>query len=339
VTLDIDTSHALRTHDQLVELVRAVERASLDDESRSVEWKSGYTDVTSTEASFAIARAILGLSNRPVDVSKATFEGGGYVLIGAEPNSLQGQAVPDSAELLNAVRRFTGHGRPLWDPRSVTVDGKNVLIITVEPPRTGDRIALLHKSFQPRKGPLVEEGTVFVRQPGATERASRADMEMLQDRLLSGSEADAVAARVADREEKMRHLVADMVHAANQWADTMQILVTMTGGDRWSQRDWVEWVNTDSGRAMATNAQLIGQNARQLRLLTNEQSLLEPLRKAQDLLANGASAFDGVHSRHPSHGADRSKAYAHINHVKQAFHAVEVAAVEILSAPPARRPG
>ena len=74
----------MRTHEQLVSLADAILVAKAEDESRSIEWKSGYPDVTAAPASFAIARAILGLANRPVDVARADFEGVGYVLIGAE---------------------------------------------------------------------------------------------------------------------------------------------------------------------------------------------------------------------------------------------------------------
>lgn len=73
VVLTIDTSRALRTPDQVLSLIRVVYEAAPEDESRAIEWKSGYADLTSTEASFAIGRAILGLANRPVAVAAASF--------------------------------------------------------------------------------------------------------------------------------------------------------------------------------------------------------------------------------------------------------------------------
>lgn len=206
MVLSIDTSRALRTPNQVLSLIQAVFEAAPEDESRSIEWKSAYTDLTSTEASFAISRAILGLANRPVAVAAASFEGVGYVLVGVEPGSLEGQQVPDSAELLNAIHRYTGHGWPYWDARTLTFNAVTVLVVTVEPPRDGDRMALLQKSYQPAKGPLVSEGTIFVRRPGATERASRAELEMLQDRLLSGSEAEGTALREATRKSELEKL-------------------------------------------------------------------------------------------------------------------------------------
>ncbi|GAB3607032.1 hypothetical protein GCM10027413_24410 [Conyzicola nivalis] len=331
MTIEIDTSRALRTQDQLETLIRAVERAAPEDENRALEWKSGYPDLTTAHASFAIARAILGLANRPVDVAGATFEGVGYVLVGVEPGRLREQLVPDSAELLNALRRFTGHGFPLWDARSVAVEDSNILVITVEPPRPGDRIALLHRSYQSPRGQQTDEGTVFVRQPGATERASRADLDMLQDRLLSGTEADAQAAREAERYQEIRTLIADLVHSANQWASLMQIMVIMSAGEGWSRDSLAEWANSDSGRETGVHAQLISQNARKVRLLTSDEQLVSPVRIAAEKLANGAGAFRGIHGPGPSRDEQRKTAYAHINGVVRAFALVEEIAVDRLS--------
>lgn len=332
--LQVDTSRALRTYDQLVMLVRAVLNASADDESRAVEWKTGYADLTSPEASFAIARAILGMANRSVTASRAAFEGVGYILIGVEPSALIGQEVPDSAELMNSIHRFTGPGQPLWDPRTVAVDKVNVLVITVEPPRAGDRIALLHKSHQPRKGSQVLEGTVFVRQSGATERASRADMEMLQERLLAGAAAKEEIARTFELHREIRTLIADSVYAAHEWADSMQILAIMTAGARWSERDWMEWVISDSGRAMATNMQTVIRNARQLRLLTNDDAIIQPLRQAQEVLADKTN-WDALHGGGQTSPEARTAAYRHINKVKHAFKIVEDSAIALLSSPAA----
>ncbi|WP_434317420.1 AlbA family DNA-binding domain-containing protein [Leifsonia sp. P73] len=328
MTFNLDTSRALRTHAQLVDLIQAVVSAAPEDESRAVEWKSGYSDLGSSEASFALARAILGMANRSVSVSAATFEGVGYVVVGAEPGGIEGQAIPDSAELLHAIRRYTGHGWPLWDPRSVDVEGVSVLVITVEPPRDGDRIALLQKGYQPSRGPLVPEGAIFVRQPGSTERASRADLELLQDRLLAAVSSQEAAVR-ADRIERARQLVGGAVSAAHRWADSIQILTIMSAGDRWKSGDWMEYVNTDSGRQMAEDMQTMKDSARQLRLLVSDPELLAPLAVAMQEQSNG-EAFSGLH-KSPVTGEARSVAYAHINRVKRAWDSVEEAAVRALA--------
>ncbi|MET4097432.1 RNA-binding domain-containing protein [Arthrobacter sp. UYCu712] len=331
MVLSIDTSRALRTPDQVLSLIQAVFEAAPEDESRSIEWKSAYTDLTSTESSFAISRAILGLANRPVAVAAASFEGVGYVLVGVEPGSLEGQQVPDSAELLNAIHRYTGHGWPYWDARTLTFNDVTVLVVTVEPPRDGDRIALLQKSYQAPKGSMVSEGTIFVRRPGATERASRAEVEMLQDRLLSGSEAEGAALREATRKRELRDIVTDLVQAGNRWADTMQILVMSSTGNEWKQRDWIEWVDTDSGREMTQNAQSVDRNIRKLRLHTGEDSLILPAMEAQQRI-QGGKAFAVLHSNSRGSEDDRVSAYQEINAIKSDLAKLELAAIRLLTA-------
>lgn len=332
MVFDIDTSRALRAPDQVLSLVRAVFEAAPEDETRAVEWKSGYADLTSPEASFAIGRAILGLANRPVTVAAASFEGAGYVLVGVEPGSLSGQRVPDSAELLNAVHRYTGQGWPYWDARTLMVDDVSVLIVTVEPPREGDRIALLHKGYQPVKGPMVPEGTIFVRQPGATERASRTELEMLQDRLVSGSEANGAASRQAAKMAELREIVTDLVEAGNFWADTMQILVLSTASGEWRQSDWIEWVNTDSGRGMAQNARSVDRNIRKLRLRTDDESLIMPALEVQQRVKND-DAFKVIHAAATSAIDDRAPAYREINAIKSALANLERNAIALLPVP------
>lgn len=331
VVLSIDTSRALRTPNQVLSLIHAVLEAAPEDESRSIEWKSAYADLTSTEASFAIGRAILGLANRPVAVAAASFEGVGYVLVGVEPGSLEGQQVPDSAELLNAIHRYTGHGWPYWDARTLTFNDVRVLVVTVEPPHDGDRIALLQKSYQPPKGPLVLEGTIFVRRPGATERASRAELEMLQDRLLAGSEAEGAAVREAARKQELRDIVTELVQAGNRWADTMQILVISSTGNEWKPRDWREWVNTDSGREMTQNAQSVDRHIRKLRLHTADEALILPALEAQRRI-QGGKAFAVIHSSSTGNEDDRVSAYREINAIKSDLAQLEHAAIELLAA-------
>lgn len=330
MALTIDNSRALRTPAQLLALARAVHEASPEDESRCIEWKSAYDDITSASASFAVGRAILGLANRAVAVAGSAFEGVGYVLVGVEPGAVAGQKVPDSAELFNAVQRYTGHGRPYWDAHTVELHGESILVIVVEPPRDGDRIWLLQKGYQAPKGTLVPEGTIFVRQVEATERASRIELDMLQDRLLSGSEAEAAALREATQKSELRELIADLVHAGKRWTDTAQILLITSASTSWTKNDMAEWVNTDSGREMTADAQVIKRNVRKIRLSTVNPLLVGPALDAQQCF-EGGKIFDPVHRDGPSEADDRVVSYQSINAMKAALDALESNAIELLA--------
>lgn len=331
--IQLDTSRALRTHDELVELVKAVVAADSGDEGLALEWKAGYDNLLSKEASFALARAILGFANRPVTVARAHFEGLGYVIVGAEPGAIHGQVVPDSAELLNAIRRYTGHGHPSWDARTVSIDGTPVLVISAEAPSNGDRFALLRKSFHPSRGPGAAEGTIYIRKSGASERATYEDIEMLQDRLLNGATASSDVARREVQCQRQRDLIAEMVQAADRWVNSLQILALATAGEHWTQSDLSEWVNTNSGRNTGSDAQVIATNARKLRLETTHPELLSALEAAQALM-NKPEVFDPLWAGTAHQDDARSAAYMHLNAIRRAFLALEKTGTEILASPP-----
>jgi len=319
VALSIDSSRQLRTLAQLSELVSAVLGANPEDESRAVEWKSGYNDVTSPDAAFAIARAILGLANRPVAVAAREFEGVGYVLVGVEPGALRGQGVPDSASLTAAIARYTGHGLS-WDPRAVKVGEVEVLIVTVEPPRDGDRIAALQKDYQ---GPKVyaPAGTIFVRRPGATERASLAEIEMLQDRLLSGVN-DGAAARRAEHDRELRTLTADVVSAAYLWHSAIQLMILASAALNFTSNTMLDWTNTDTGREATAAAKTIRDGSRRIRLLTNSPAVLAAVAVADDAFS-GVAAFTGPPLSGKGDDESRANAYKAINQMLNAYESVE----------------
>jgi hypothetical protein len=333
VPLILDTSHPLRSHDELVGLIRAVAAAEPQDENRALEWKSGYFDLLLPEASFALARAVLGLANRPVLEARTQFRGLGYVVVGAEPGKIYGQKVPDSAVLLNAIRRYTGPSRPAWDPRTVSVDGTQVLVIIVEAPSPGDRIALLRKSYQPLKGALVPEGTIFVRHPGATERATREDIEILEERLLDGISTATESAQKEEQRQRQRALIADMVHAANNWADALQTLTIASAGKRWQMSDIADWVNTDSGRSMATNMQIIRANARKLRLETTNPDVITALEATQAAIGI-PEILDPIWNGTASTLDARTVIYQHLNRVKRVFLDLEEIGIRVLADQP-----
>ncbi len=324
--IDLDTTRALRSARQLEQLVRAILAASSLDESLSIEWKEGFDDLTSSEASFAIARAILGFANRPVAISKRSFEGVGYLVIGADPvKGLVDQVSRDSAEVTAAVHRYTGTGRPDWNYQAVRVDGAQVLVVIVEAPQDGDRIAMLQKSYQPPGGRLVPEGTIFVRRVGATERASRAEIEGLQDRLIAGHRG--VSALDLSR-TTARELVAGIVESGRAWVVTMQGIAMVSAKQRFSQRDWAEWVSTDSGREAAAAMKLVAGNTSRLRMSESDEFLLIWLARLEEALNDGAG-LDALHGNGPLPQDERYAVYDKLSTIKGLLSALEARAIEL----------
>ena len=335
MALQIDTSKALRTHDELVQLVDAVLQAGPGDENVAVEWKSGYEDILSNRASYALARAILGFANRDINIAKSAFEGVAYVVVGAEPGNFSSQAVPDSAELSNAIRRYAGSSFPRWDLRPINYRDSQVIIFIIEAPAAGDRIALLRKDFQtPKNGKekqtFTPEGTIFVRQPGKTERATARDIELLQERLISGSENSAAALRKDEQKRYCRNLIAEMVQAAERWKNMIETMVIASAGSGWSLADISEFVNSDSGRQLTADMQIIRTNARKIRLEVTNPKLLAALSVAFEHL-DDVSARELAFKGRTTTGEERSVAYRNLVYVEYAFEQLEEIAIEIFA--------
>jgi hypothetical protein len=156
-----------------------VKNASANDELDWIEWKSTL-DLTGKPGCFHVARAILGLANRMPDNAARTCEGVGYVVVGAEPRSIQGVAAVDPARLDQTVELYVGSNGPQWSPVYIQVEGCDVLVVTVEPPTAGDPIHALRKEAEGARS-----GTAFIRKPGRTVPADANDLEALQQRLVA----------------------------------------------------------------------------------------------------------------------------------------------------------
>lgn len=226
MSLSIDTSHPMRRPSELEALVRAVIDAVAEDEAEWIEWKSNLA-LDNTEGWFSISKQVLGMANRSPERA-ARFVGGlGYLVVGVEPARLLGVNPVDVAKLDAYLQRYLGSSGPVWAPTYLTVDGRTVLVVVVEAPRYGDPIYLLHKTYQPPKGQGADAGTVFVRGLADTNRASVADMQMLQARLLGGVvRAAKLDLRVGWVGEPVEAVPIDAnVRLTKQWIDQRRELV------------------------------------------------------------------------------------------------------------------
>ncbi|MGD0247741.1 MAG: hypothetical protein ABSB75_01685 [Candidatus Limnocylindrales bacterium] len=193
MTLEIDVSSAIRTLARYRELARAILDASPStQETYWVEWKS-EADIAQKRWQATFSRHILGFANRDPDEASKWLGGCGYVVAGVSPRSLTGTPVHDAARIEAWVSAYVGQGpnAPEWAPSYVELDGKSVLILTVEPPRVGHPIWTFQKDFpvpteSTDKTPY-RAGSIFVRRKASTELASPTEIAMLSRRLVSAS--------------------------------------------------------------------------------------------------------------------------------------------------------
>jgi hypothetical protein len=188
MALVFDTARALRTHGSRVALVEAIVAAPEGtQETRAYEWKS-QINLDNKTWRFRAAKAVLGFANRDPALALRWFEGCAYFVAGASPGELNGTSVVDAASLEDMLAPYVGKGPagPDWSPDYVELDGKHVLVITIEPPRMGHPIWTLLKEYTPDKGEArLHPGAVFARQEASTETASPADIVMLARRAAA----------------------------------------------------------------------------------------------------------------------------------------------------------
>jgi hypothetical protein len=177
VVLQVDTSEPLLRPSQLTSLVRAVRDADSHDEHRWIEWKSDL-DLTTAAGQAHIAKQVIGLANRDPAAAVHRAGGYGYLLVGVEPGALKGVTPVDPEILVGQVRAAVGDS-VRWTPEYVEVNGVQVLVVIVNPPKPGDPIHYLRKQLD-----KFPPATIFVRHTGRTDPANPADLDMLQARLL-----------------------------------------------------------------------------------------------------------------------------------------------------------
>jgi hypothetical protein len=183
VTLSVDAARAFRYDSELRQLVQAVRDGGVHDESEWIEWKiavdgadAAREPLLTATAGELIARAVLGFANRMPEVAENWAEGHAYLLIGVQPGEVRGVRSSDPEKIHSRVRPYVG-GLISWRPEYTTVDGRQALVVIVDPPRLGDPIYPLQKGMQNRL-----PGTIFVRHPGKTEQADPGDIAKLTAR-------------------------------------------------------------------------------------------------------------------------------------------------------------
>ena len=184
MALTLDTSRPFRSITELAELVRAISAAPLtESEPDWLEWKR--------EASLGdrrwyaqMAKFIVGFANRDPSVAMRQAGGCAYLVIGSEPGNVNGVSLIDNAILDAGISRFV-RASVRWSPQCIQHQGKEILVITVEPPEYGDPIAAMLTSYESPDGNVCRRGDVFIRRHGRTDLATQEDYNMLVQRFAA----------------------------------------------------------------------------------------------------------------------------------------------------------
>lgn len=195
VPLPIDLHRSARSRAEQVAFVEAVRDApAAESETNYLEWK-GALNLSEKAARAKIAAAVLGFSNRMPDVAARALGGCAYMLVGVEPGALAGVTPVDAAKLEAGLAAYVG-ANVQWRPDYVEVDGKTVLVVTVEPPRWGEPAHPVRKTFTDGGNTLLKDGDILVRHHASTDPAKAADIDALNRRAARRSD-DELAVDVA----------------------------------------------------------------------------------------------------------------------------------------------
>lgn len=218
MALALDTSRQFRSLSELAALIGAIVDASpTESEPDWLEWKS-QADLADRKWQARIAKFIAGFANRDPAVAKLQAGGCGYLVIGAEPGSVVGVSPVDNAALLSGVLRYI-RNTVRWSPQYVPHDGKQILVITVEPPESGDRPAAILRAYTDETGTVFREGDVFIRRIGKTELATQEDHDMLVERFAASKPQARNGITVEPLEALVAVAVADGAAAVQGWRD------------------------------------------------------------------------------------------------------------------------
>ncbi len=190
MAVDFDSSRAVRRPSERLALVEAVLKAHPSDEAEWLEWKTAIP-LDQSAGRFNASRQVLGFANRSPSDAARFLGGQAFLVIGVEPGNLIGTPRRDPAELEDWLVPFLGRDGPVWDAHHVEIQGAEVLLLEIAPPREGDPIYTLRRQFE-----RWHEGSVFVRHKGKTDPASSADMAMLAARASARVGGGRIAAEV-----------------------------------------------------------------------------------------------------------------------------------------------
>ena len=179
-----DFTHLARRPSERLAIVEYVLHTPNLHETDYLEWKSGY-DLAKKPGAAATSKHLIGFANRDLVQAARHADGYAYLLLGLEPGGNQGVEIWDSADIENWLVRFVGRDLR-YDADYVGIVGKQVLFLTVDPPRHGDPIYCLQQtSGQPGTGNTMPGGTVYVRHGGQTDVANASDIARLTARACA----------------------------------------------------------------------------------------------------------------------------------------------------------
>lgn len=160
-------------------------------ETDYLEWKMGY-DLAKRPGAVSTAKQLMAMANRDEKHAMRHAEGYAYVLLGVEPGNLAGVELWDSADIETWISRFAGPDLR-YDEHYVQKDGKQVLFLTIDPPKQGDPLYHFREGSEDLETKkTIPEAAIYVRHGSKAEPATSEDIARLTTRAGPASDSAAV---------------------------------------------------------------------------------------------------------------------------------------------------
>lgn len=135
-------------------------------------------DLNSKRDQAKVAKYILGAANRDPAQAERRFGGHALMVLGVGNGQVVGVPSFEAKDLALTVQRLIGVDGPRWDFERILMDGRDVIIIVVDPP-TGDVWTCRSD------GDGLTDGGIYVRADGETRRATGDEIRALIARATS----------------------------------------------------------------------------------------------------------------------------------------------------------
>lgn len=198
---NLDTDIDPRQPENLDAIIQWIVEVGDAAESQGLEVKSTLSFASKKERNSScikIIKYILASSNREETKSLRDYKGYGVMIIGVEKGNVQGvDGPPEEHDFRNTARPYFGSETPRFELKVHHYEGKNVLVVLVDPPMNGQPIYICSKNYHP--SPLTKEekdrgdsvvrlddGAVYCRESTETVQANSDRLRAMFDRYKGG---------------------------------------------------------------------------------------------------------------------------------------------------------
>lgn len=198
---NLDTDIDPRQPENLDAIIQWIVEVGDAAESQGLEVKRTLSFASKKERNSScikIIKYILASSNRDETKSLRDYKGYGVMIIGVEKGNVQGvDEPPEEHDFRHTARPYFGSATPRFELKVHHYEGKNVLVVLIDPPMNGQPIYICSKNYHPPaltkeekdrgdSAVRLDDGAVYCRESTETVQANSDQLRAMFDRYKGG---------------------------------------------------------------------------------------------------------------------------------------------------------